>query len=131
MADQGLVNTHRFSHLFPTSSKQYSAGISNNVVDYVILFRYPTTPPKGMTRASLAASVSNEFQVLSAKLSNSNLMYQVREGNDPDTILVLVYCPWPVLKKHLYQSRYVLRGAVGCGAKDSAESRDLCLNIRN
>ncbi|CAO3671003.1 unnamed protein product [Umbelopsis vinacea] len=101
----GLVNTGRFSHLFPTSAKQYTSGISNNVVDYVIVFRYPTVPPKGMSREDLSASISSEFQVLSSKLQMSNLLYQVREGADNGTLLVLVYCPWSVLKKHLYHSR--------------------------
>jgi hypothetical protein len=106
MADNGLVNTGKFSHLFPTTAKQYSEGISNMVVDYVILFRYPTAPTsKAISREELATSVSNGFQELSTKLTKSNLMYQVREGNDADTLLIFVYCPWPVLKKHLYQSR--------------------------
>lgn len=108
MVDQGghgLVNTGKFSHLFPTSSKQYTSGISNTVVDYVIVFRYPTVPPKGMSREAISTSIVTEFQVLSAKLANSNLLYQVREGTDPETLLVLVYCPWSVLKKHLYHSR--------------------------
>jgi hypothetical protein len=105
---QGLVDTGKFSHLFPTTSKQYTSGVPNTVVDYVIVFRYPTTPPsKTITREALSTEVSTEFQALSAKLCNSNLWYQVKEGADSNTLLILVYCPWTVLKKHLYRSRYV------------------------
>ncbi|CAM0139466.1 unnamed protein product [Umbelopsis sp. WA50703] len=104
-ATQGLVDTGKFSHLFPTTSKQYTAGIPNSVVDYVIVFRYAQKPPKNTSREAYAAKVSQAFEALGSKLSSSGLLYQVKQGSADNTMLILVHCPWPVLKKHLYRSR--------------------------
>ncbi|KAG2180172.1 hypothetical protein INT43_003961 [Umbelopsis isabellina] len=104
-ATQGLVDTGRFSHLFPTTSKQYAAGIPNSVVDYVIVFRYAKNPPKNTSREAYASQVSQDFESLGSKLASSGLLYQVKQGAEDNTLLILVHCPWSVLKKHLFRSR--------------------------
>jgi anoctamin-10 len=136
-----FVATQEFKHLFPptgvetpkpiqegfepqlkpstselsttSSSSSSSAIISNNAgIDYVIVFKFPTTVEKtsknnktSTTRPELQSYVADSLASITSRLTKVNLRFQVRPGKEQGTLLILVSSPVGPIKKEYRQER--------------------------
>jgi hypothetical protein len=87
--------------------------LSNNAgIDYVIVFKFPTSVPKGddkTSRPELQSYVAASLKSITARLEKVNLRFQVRPGKEYGTLLILVSSPVGPIKKEYRQERYVNR----------------------
>lgn len=124
-------STQEFKHLFPptgqitptavetpvtlspsvseqTNSSTPSIVTSNGGIDYVIVFKFPTTVPKSddkTTRAELEASILSSLASITLRLTKVNLRFQVRPGKEEGTLLILISSPVGPIKQEYRQER--------------------------
>lgn len=68
-----------------------SPPVINHGVDYVIVFRYPIK--SSGDRLQLEQKVIDGFEALATKLTHAQLFFEVKQGQERGTLLVLVGCP--------------------------------------
>lgn len=95
-----------------TSTTTNNSILSDNAgIDYVIVFKFPTTVPKGddkTSRPELQSYVAASLQSITTRLEKVNLRFQVRPGKEDGTLLILVSSPVGPIKKEYRQERYVI-----------------------
>lgn len=76
-------------------------------IDYVILFRFPTTPPKNYnnSRESLETHVTAQLKSITDRLEKVSVRFQIRPGKEKGTLLILVSCPVNPIRKKYRQDR--------------------------
>ncbi|KAG0166865.1 hypothetical protein DFQ28_000410 [Apophysomyces sp. BC1034] len=121
MTDQtsSAEGTEAFAHLFPSmavtktpitetpplAEKKGQVRLTNAGVDYVIVFRFPVSPPKTMTRSQLEMNVTEALTSTVNKVSRAGLLFQIRPGSQNGTLLVLVRCPSKRLRRECKTER--------------------------
>lgn len=115
-------STEGFQNLFPptgqdtglsqkSSDEESTTSVlsSNAGIDYVIVFKFPTTIPKGdetiTTRAQLETHVADSLSNITNRLTKVNLRFQVRPGKEEGTLLILVSSPVGPIKQEYRQER--------------------------
>ncbi|KAF7722025.1 hypothetical protein EC973_003747 [Apophysomyces ossiformis] len=92
-----------FAHLFPSvavtktpvvetpppMAEKRQPPLTNAGVDYVILFRFPTSPSNGNTRSQLESDVKDALANTVNKISKAGLTCQVRPGPQNGILLIL------------------------------------------
>lgn len=91
-----------------TNSSTPSMLSSNAGIDYVIVFKFPTTVPKSddkTTRPELESNVSASLASITNRLTKVNLRFQVRPGKEEGTLLILISSPVGPIKQEYRQER--------------------------
>ncbi|KAI9007473.1 calcium-activated chloride channel-domain-containing protein [Phycomyces nitens] len=152
-----LGSQKQFSHLFPTealaktppagqcpvdqapiekslgdqcpANKTSESYKSNAGVDFVIVFKFPTTQPD-LTREQLEAKTTKALQSLTTKLSTVGLRFQIRPGKERGVLLVLVGCPSALLHQALKRERIrdFLLGVRVDDIEEDGKSRSISMN---
>ncbi|KAI8099070.1 calcium-activated chloride channel-domain-containing protein [Halteromyces radiatus] len=112
------TNVKSLSHLFPSmitrtpdigNDKNFDDTLQeqlppNHGIDYVIIFRYPTTTTTS-DRHQLEQQVIHGLQSLTSKLTRAQLYFEIKQGQESGTLLVLVGCPQSRLYKEYKAER--------------------------
>lgn len=80
-----------FNPTHDNNSPLDSPPVINHGVDYVIVFRYPIK--SSGDRLQLEQKVIDGFEALATKLTHAQLFFEVKQGQERGTLLVLVGCP--------------------------------------
>ncbi|CAO3589868.1 unnamed protein product [Absidia cylindrospora] len=101
--DIGAGDRASFGDTTKKQGLRLQTAIINHGVDYVIVFRYPVKAPNN--RLQLEQQVMYGLQSLTTKLARAQLFFEVKQGEERGTLLILVGCPQSRLYKEYKTER--------------------------